>query len=224
MSLRRLTHVLLLFALLAVLSACGGRVVEPIALPTTEEVPFNVVIDVRDNLVRQYSGAAKPFRPEPAVRFDFRETSRQTPEPGRAIVAGEFLFAIGDGPLRRGRITVFFTIDGSGWTRTGEFRIDEEPVESHLLSIRIRDSVTEKALAGVLVEARRVDDSVRSSRIRVTDTDGLVELEVLTGTFQVRARLDDYHISVSDFIPVIATRQEPNEIHLTPHGADPIQL
>ena len=52
MSLRRLTHVLLLFALLAVLSACGGRVVEPIALPTTEEVPFNVVIDVRDNLVR----------------------------------------------------------------------------------------------------------------------------------------------------------------------------
>lgn len=76
---------------------------------------------------------------------------------------------------------------------------------------------------GVLVEARRVDDGVRSSRVRITDAAGLVELEVLAGVFQVRAQRDEYRVSLSDFIPVTAARERLTDIRLTRETVGPIQ-
>ena len=224
MSLQRASRAMLLPVVLLNLSSCGEHVTQPVTNPSTDEVPFDLVIDVRNNLIRQYGGTARPVpRPEPAIRFDYRETSRLASEQGEAVIAGEFLFAIDDGPLHRGQISVFFATQSAHWNRTGAFRIDEQPVESHRLALQVHDSITDKPLAGVLVEARRVDDGVRSSRARLTDADGLAELEVLTGVFQIRAQRDRYRASVSDFIPVAARRDLLSTIRLTPDGTELIR-
>ncbi len=218
MSLVRNTRVLFLLTL-ATLTACGSSVVDPKAPePAALDVPFSLVVDVRDNLLRHYRYAAKPYTPESVVHFDFRETAR-TIDAQRATIVGEFLFSLNGGPLQQGRITVLFVVHNGNWTRTGEFYVDEVPVEAHTLSLQARDSVTSKPLAGVQVEARRTADGIRSSAVRSTDAAGLVSLQVLMGEFQIRASREGYRPALSDYIVVAAGATAPAQIRLVPAGA-----
>jgi hypothetical protein len=208
--------------------ACGDGVTDPVAWPTSLEVPFDIVLDVRANLVRHYAGSAKVSRPEPPaspdrkIRFDFQEISRRTTPEREAAVSGEFLFSADEGPVRRGRITVFFTSHRHGWARTGQFRIDEAPVASRVLSLIVRDLVSERPLAGAQVEARRVEDRVRSSRVAHTDDAGRVDLEVFPGAFQVFASHEEYRATLTDVISV-GDAPAPATIELAPAG-EPVQL
>lgn len=228
MSPYRCTHLLYLLALVG-LTACSSRVVDSDpGAPATDEVPFSMVVDVRNNLLKHYTdgigaAAAKPYAPEPVVRFDFREISRNI-GPTQASVAGEFLFVVDDGPLRQGRITVVFAVQGIHWTRTGEFAIDEVPVATFELPLLVRHSTTAEPLTGVLAEARRVEDGVRSSAVRTTDARGAAVLHVLEGVFQIRVSRDGYGDTLSDYVTVSSALDVPIEFRLRPDGSDAMQL
>lgn len=223
---------------LASLWGCSSRAVDSgPGTPTSIDVPFSVIVDVRDNLFRHFHAevpessvtdavnraAAKPYIPEPVVRFDFREVSRVV-APDQAEVTGEFLFVVDDGPLRQGRITVVFAVEGSHWRRTGQFAVDEVPVEALDLPLIVRHSVTSEPLIGAWVEARRVEDDFRSSAVRTTDADGAAVLQVLRGEFQISAGLEGFGVTQSDYIRVPSATGSPTLLQLRPDGAAPIQL
>jgi 5-hydroxyisourate hydrolase-like protein (transthyretin family) len=214
MPVRSLYRVLPVVALIG-LAACGSdsNPAASASEPTAENVPFHVLVDVRDNLLRHYGDAAKAYPRERQVRFDFRETSRRT-EGDQAIVTGEFLFGVDDDPTRSGLIAVYFTQRNGRWARTGQYRVEEEAVQAHRLVLRIVDSVTGEPIRGVEVEARRVEGDKRTSDVRHTDSDGTVELEVFSGVFQVHARRDDYREAVTDLISVDAAEMNLRDLVL----------
>jgi DNA-binding transcriptional ArsR family regulator len=182
------------------LAGCSSSVIEPVVETTVDEVEIDVVIDVRDNLLLYFTeGVAKAPSPPPAqalIRFDFRETSRVVTTRGEAVVTGEFLLAIGDESIRRGSIAVFFTLQRLNWVRTGQSEVIEEPVVSHALYLLITDAYSGDPLPGTRVEAVRVDDGVRSSRVELTGLDGRAHLEVA-------------HRCVHAFVPGTRTTPRP---------------
>ena len=111
-------------------------------------------------------------------------------------MTGEFLLAIGDESIRRGSIAVFFTLQRLNWVRTGQSEVIEEPVVSQALYLLITDAYSGDPLPGTRVEAVRVDDGVRSSRVELTGLDGRAHLEVA-------------HRCVHAFVPGTRTTPRP---------------
>ncbi len=202
----------LILILALAISGCSNSVSAPVVEPTADEVDLDIVVDVRDNLLKYYTDGAAAKAPAPPVeqrvRFDFRETARMVSGRGEAVITGEFLLAIGDQAIRRGSIAFFFTLERLAWVRTGQFEVLEEPVVSHVLDLLITDANSGAPLPGASVEAVRIDDGVRSSRVEQTGLDGRAHLEVLTGVFLIRAEHESYTTALSDFVPVIESRQE----------------
>ena len=201
--------------------SCGNGIVDSTAPSSSDTMPLQLDTHIRDNLIRHYTNhASKPpvDRPRPAntYHFDFLEQSRTITPGGQGLVQGAFLFSVNNNVPRQGVINVFYTFEDGLWQPTGGFKVQEQPVEAVTLNAQIRNSATEEPMDQVEVFARRVEDNLRTSRRVRTDAQGIAQMEVLAGNFQILVTHPEFLATTTPTILAAQPQIQIEAIHLAP--------
>ncbi|NKB68601.1 MAG: hypothetical protein GKR89_16180 [Candidatus Latescibacteria bacterium] len=216
----RAIYTLLGFWYIMALSGCGVDVAKPQEQPNLEALAVDLNRDIGANLQRHFSAPAakEPMRAgQPAVQFDFLEESRTLDPEGEAVINGPFLFTAKNGDKRQGRIAVYYRYFNDGWVPTGRFGVEEGPVDSHTLVAVVRNGVTDAPLQEAAVVARRRVGDSQSAQLVRTNAEGVAQIEVLQGEFEVSAEYSGYRSSTAH-VEVVEKRQVVGDMRLMPVG------
>ena len=210
---------------LAVLQvSCGNSAVDSPPTAALEEMPLQIATDVRDNLIGHYKNIAgkPPVNRDPnTYTFDFLEQSRSITAEGEGMIRGMFLFSVDNRPPRQGTLDLFYVPENGTWRRTFRYHIEEQHLDTTILHTQIKHSMTGVPLKQAEVFARRLKDEFCTSRRIRTDAQGVAQLEVLTGEFQILVDHPDYQPVNIPTVSATESELHVGEIEMTPVLKEP---
>jgi hypothetical protein len=200
----RTTLPIILFSILVVGCGSGGGLTGS-GQPALGELPFTLEQNVRSSLALHFFGATKPpVGWNPVIHFDYKEISRELLNNDRAVVTGEFIFSLGSRAQRRGTLRTYFVLLNENWVPGLPFDVAEGEVSSIQLKAEIRDQISSEPVVGATVVAHRIGDDPRSSMPVKTDTQGVAQLEVFQGAFEITANHPEF---IGAVISVVNTEE-----------------